>query len=94
MLRTCFTNKSVVICLRVENEDPLEQLEYFELSLLQSHGNKQFCLINLSIAKNIEQYHTVYRISIDRMVPQQLKDKSGLDITVDYSRDYTVVNGV
>ena len=26
--------------------------------------------------------------------PHHLKDKSGLGITVDYSRDYTVVNGV
>ena len=28
------------------------------------------------------------------IVPLRLKDKSGIGIIVDYSRDYTVVNGV
>ena len=30
----------------------------------------------------------------DAMLKSPLKDKSGLDIIVDYSRDYTIVNSV
>ena len=38
---------------RVESEVLLNLVKFFELSLLQSLENRQFCLVCLSIAKNM-----------------------------------------
>ena len=56
----------------VESDVLLKLVRYYEMSLLQSRENKQFCLTCLSIAKSMSDPRLFTEISIARLVAEQL----------------------
>ena len=56
----------------MENEVLLKLVKYFEMSPLKSRENKQFYLICILIAKSMSNPILFYRISIARLVAEQL----------------------